>query len=402
MIAVCPNPFASRALRIAATWPSIIALGATMSAPARAWLTADLGEPRERRRRCRRCRRRRAGRSGRDRCTRTGTCRRSSRSAGRARGCGGTPAARSPSSADASDPSASFASGRPNRMTPPTPRSASRAASSAATSGDIRWTPGIDPIGSRTPEPGWTKSGATSIDGSQAGLADQCAEGRRSPQAPGTEGVRRAASLGGLPGGASRSSVMRSPGVASKAEAVVRARASASWLDATERSRNPARVAASAVSGPMQIGRDRGDVEAVGRRERSQPPDRRTAREHDRVERALRHRLAQQRPAMSPAPPACDRRPRRRPRRRGLEAGPPDRDPRGRPGRRGPRSPSVDRQLRRQGLAGAAARDEVDLDPGLFEDRAGRRADGRPAAVRRARWTPALPPRGSPGHRSRS
>ena len=40
MIAVCSKPSASSAVRIAATWPSIIALGATMSAPARAWLTA--------------------------------------------------------------------------------------------------------------------------------------------------------------------------------------------------------------------------------------------------------------------------------------------------------------------------------------------------------------------------
>ncbi len=70
-----------------------------------------------------------------------------------------------PSSADAPVPSGSLASGRPKRMIPPTPRSASRAASSAATSGDMRTCPGIDSIGSRIPEPGRTNRGATSIAG---------------------------------------------------------------------------------------------------------------------------------------------------------------------------------------------------------------------------------------------
>ena len=77
MIAVSTNPSASRAARIAATWPSIIALGATMSAPARAWLTAVSRESSDGRRHCRHSRRRPTDRSGRGRCTRTGRCPRS-------------------------------------------------------------------------------------------------------------------------------------------------------------------------------------------------------------------------------------------------------------------------------------------------------------------------------------
>ena len=75
--------------------------------------------------------------------------------------------------------------GRPCRpagrtgCTPPTPSAAEPPASATATSGDIRSTPGIESIGSRTPEPGWTKSGATSIRRVDARLADERAERRR-------------------------------------------------------------------------------------------------------------------------------------------------------------------------------------------------------------------------------
>ena len=40
MIGIPSKPLESRALRIAPTWPSIMADGATMSAPALAWETA--------------------------------------------------------------------------------------------------------------------------------------------------------------------------------------------------------------------------------------------------------------------------------------------------------------------------------------------------------------------------
>ena len=40
MIGTLTKPFSSSAARIAATRPSIMSLGATMSAPAFAWLTA--------------------------------------------------------------------------------------------------------------------------------------------------------------------------------------------------------------------------------------------------------------------------------------------------------------------------------------------------------------------------
>ncbi len=164
MIAVWLKPSASRAVRIAATWPSIIALGATMSAPARAWLTAISASrlsaaslstlP--------------SGASGPQwpwsvySHMQVSAIATSGKSSARMRRNASWTI---PSSADAPVPNASLVSGSPKSMIPPTPRSARRAASSAARSGDRRACPGIDPMGSRIPEPARTNSGATSIAG---------------------------------------------------------------------------------------------------------------------------------------------------------------------------------------------------------------------------------------------
>ena len=63
-------------------------------------------------------------------------------------------------------PTASLWSGMPNRMTERTPRAASSAASFAARSGETRSIPGIDGIGWRIPSPGTTNIGAMKSAGS--------------------------------------------------------------------------------------------------------------------------------------------------------------------------------------------------------------------------------------------
>ena len=83
-----------------------------------------------------------------------------------------------PSSAQAPEPSASLASGRPKRRTDRTPAASSRSASRGSSSTLRRYWPGIEPISSRTPRPGCTKSGATSMAGCEARLAHEARGGR--------------------------------------------------------------------------------------------------------------------------------------------------------------------------------------------------------------------------------
>ena len=140
------------------------------------------------------------------------------RAAARGRGSGAAPPGRSRRRPTLRCRAASLVVGRPNRITPPTPSSASRAASSAATSGDTRATPGIEATGSRTPEPGRTKSGATSIDGWRrvSRTSARRAGVRRSRRGRALERGRRP--IAADDGGASRSSVMVSPVAGGRAQ----------------------------------------------------------------------------------------------------------------------------------------------------------------------------------------
>ena len=152
------SPSSSRAWRIAPTRPSIMSLGATMSAPARAWATAVLEsnssvwslstDP--------------SGASTpqwpwlvysqRHRSAITIVCGTASLIA-RVASC------TMPSSSQAPDPSSSLAAGIPNSRTAGTPSSAASLASATAWPIDSRSTPGIAPIGSRRSRPWATNIG---------------------------------------------------------------------------------------------------------------------------------------------------------------------------------------------------------------------------------------------------
>ena len=107
-----------------------------------------------------------------------------------------------------------LASGRPNRRTPPTPSPARRRASSSASSRDSRESPGIEATGSRSPDPGSTNSGATSIDGwtrvSRTRLPSAAV--RRSRRGRTDDPALRTAAAEAA--GSSSPTVMRSPGAA--------------------------------------------------------------------------------------------------------------------------------------------------------------------------------------------
>src|SRR6266404_297403 len=151
-------PAASRAARIAATIPSIIPLGATMSAPARAWVTAT--RPR--------ISRVASLSTAPSRMTpqwpwlvysqqhtsvssRRSGCRARSRRSARWT---------MPSSAKFSVPISSFAAGGPNSSTAGMPRARTRSTSRSSDSSTERWqTPGIEGISRSTLEPWTTKSG---------------------------------------------------------------------------------------------------------------------------------------------------------------------------------------------------------------------------------------------------
>ena len=71
-----------------------------------------------------------------------------------------------PASSHAPVAASSFSAGSPNSSSPPTPSAALRSASRSASSSDRLNTPGIDPIGRRTPSPGTRNSGEISCPGS--------------------------------------------------------------------------------------------------------------------------------------------------------------------------------------------------------------------------------------------
>ena len=169
---------------MAATWPSIIALGATKSAPARAWLTAVSAS----------------------RTSRRVVVDDPSAASGpqwpwsvyshrhvsaivtmRQVQIGGSCAQRllnDPVLVRGARAQGVLVVGEPEQDHPADTRGPPDAAtSSTATSGESRATPGMDAIGSRMPLPGRTKSGATSIEGCEPGLADEGADRGRPAQA---------------------------------------------------------------------------------------------------------------------------------------------------------------------------------------------------------------------------
>ncbi len=151
------SPSSSRAARMAATRPSIMSLGATMSAPAPAWLSA--------------CRASSSSVSSfwttPSRTTPQCPCdvyshRHTSvitMRSGTASFSARTPRCTTPSSAKLPEPSSSLASGMPKRMTAGMPSSATSRPSLTSSSTDVWATPGMDWTGLRTPSPGTTNSG---------------------------------------------------------------------------------------------------------------------------------------------------------------------------------------------------------------------------------------------------
>src|SRR5579872_4339672 len=164
MIAVPASPFMSRPERMAPTWPSIIALGATMSAPAWAYARAASA----------------SSGSVASLSTRSPSrtpqwpCVVYSQRQTSAISTMGSPSDLSmrsvsgtgPLGFHAPRPSGSFSSGIPNRRTPPTPAFVSSCARATARSGLKRAWPFRDAISCLRPRPEITKIGATRPAGS--------------------------------------------------------------------------------------------------------------------------------------------------------------------------------------------------------------------------------------------
>src|SRR5947209_8178745 len=163
MIGTRDSPAASSALRMPATRPSIMSLGATRSTPARACVTATLPS-----------RYTDASfstspswitpqwpwsvyshRQTSPTTSRSGTARFTARAA----------CCTIPCSSYASEPVASFAAGRPNSMTPPSPRRWASSASFTSSSSEVWYTPGSAGTSRRTPSPWHTNRGHTSCAG---------------------------------------------------------------------------------------------------------------------------------------------------------------------------------------------------------------------------------------------
>ena len=165
MIGVAPKPASSSPARIAATRPSIMSDGATMSAPASACETASRTSSASV-----------ASLSTSPVAVTTPQCpcdvyshRHTSvitTRSGDASFSTRTARCTMPSGSYPSEPTSSFTAGSPNSSTAGIPSDRSSAASPASWSSD-RWNcPGIDEISSRTPSPCFTKSGYTKSRGS--------------------------------------------------------------------------------------------------------------------------------------------------------------------------------------------------------------------------------------------
>ena len=159
------NPASSRAVRATRTWPSIIPLGPTTWAPARACDTAiDAYRSRV------------ASLSTRPRSSRTpqwpwsvnssrqrsAMMTRSSPTASRTRA---TATLRMPSGSSAPEPTASLVVGTPKIMNPPTPAATQARASSTSESRVCWTTPGMLEIGTGAVAPSLTKTGSTKSRG---------------------------------------------------------------------------------------------------------------------------------------------------------------------------------------------------------------------------------------------
>src|SRR2546428_679496 len=163
MIGTRDSPAASSALRMPATRPSIMSLGATRSTPARAcvtapwpsrypdasfstspsWITPQWPWSVY------------SHRQTSPTTSRSGTARFTARAA----------CCTIPCSSYASEPVASFAAGRPNSMTPPSPRRWASSASFTSSSSEVWYTPGSAGTSRRTPSPWHTNRGHTSCAG---------------------------------------------------------------------------------------------------------------------------------------------------------------------------------------------------------------------------------------------
>ena len=253
-------------------------------------------------------------------------------------GSGGTPPGRCrrrPMPRNRAGPSPS---GRPNRMTPPTPRSGQ---TRGLFGRDVRRQPATGRASNRSargrPTPGATNSGRDEHRGMEPRLADQRAQGGRAPQPAGSDEQRSPAEpVGAGEGGASRSSVMRSPAAGGPGRAAVASASAAA--SGRRRTRGPGtlpRGPSSAVSGPMQTDGIEVDVDRFALPQGDQASDRRAAREHARLDRSLPSGRGEGADAKPREPRASGMRRRRRPRRRGPAARRPDPRRRDRRGRRG-------------------------------------------------------------------
>ena len=165
MIGTRDSPAASSALRIPATRPSIMSLGATISIPARACVTATLPS------------RYTDASLSTSPSWITPQCPWSvyshrhtspiTSSSGTARFTARAACCTTPCSSYASEPVASFAAGKPKRMIPPRPSRCARSASLTTSSTDVWYTPGSRATSRRTALPWHTNSGHTSCEGTR-------------------------------------------------------------------------------------------------------------------------------------------------------------------------------------------------------------------------------------------
>ena len=337
---------------------------------------------------------RRAARSGRGRCTRTGTCRRSSTSGSSRARIRRNASWTIPSSADASEPSGVLRLGQAEEDDA---ADAELGQARGLRGGEVRRQPGLARASSRSgrdgPTPGWTKSGATSIEGWRrvSRTSARSAGVRRNRR--GRTGSDGWPAVAAVEGGASRSSVMGSP----VAEGRGRVRSPRQARPSPGLGRR--RGSGTQPHGLRRPSRDRcrptgieTDIDRLGPRERDQASDGRAARERDGGDRPIRQRAAEQSARDSRAPRASGRRstsstsaPRAR---RAIASSSSARSPR----TTRTRSPAHDRQLDGQRDPAALARLERDLDALVFEDPARRRSDRRPGRCSRARSGSARPP----------